>query len=532
MELIYCPNCGKRSGFKRALGFGTFFMVLITLGLWLLAIPLYPARCINCGLTRSSAFWENLRNNPRRAITASRVIAGFVVVFIIFQWLSNPTPDHHADVAATAETAQAPVELVTAHSSGQEFSLGHWSYMLADAKWLPLTPLQDVLSPGESSPYRPETPDSLYLVLDVVVRNDGNSEGSNRASLVPSFELIDGRDELMSGTRSLPGRPGRPEVRSYRQSLRRYVGYAMFPDLLTMLNPGMTMRGQVIFDVPPGDQYALYFEGGYKSGKSTIAAVPGPQTEANATPTDVDFRRSCIDSLSASYSKATNGARPTDELSRDFCECALADFKQTGSTGPFPDCNQRLFGPQASDQAQPPGEPGAALQTLGPAPSPPDRSPSQSTPPAVRQTSDQSAPLPASAQDTHVSPQPILRTASDSLGSGSLNSSSLTVPPSQSKPPLIRPEPLVNSPREIPVPRRTGSIAWSGKVSRGQILTITGNGASLGRVDGSLPQVPVSVAVHWPFEVVEQPTPANGWTLKIRAVDSGKHESLIEWTGR
>ena len=84
MELIYCPNCGKRSGFKRALGFGTFFVVLITLGLWLLAIPFYPARCINCGLTRSSAFWENLRNNPRKAITASSVIAGLVAVFVIF----------------------------------------------------------------------------------------------------------------------------------------------------------------------------------------------------------------------------------------------------------------------------------------------------------------------------------------------------------------------------------------------------------------------------------------------------------------
>ena len=82
MELIYCPNCEKRSGFKRALGFGTFFMVLITLGLWLLAIPFYPARCINCGLTRGSAFWENLRSNPRRAVTVSSVIAGLVVLLM------------------------------------------------------------------------------------------------------------------------------------------------------------------------------------------------------------------------------------------------------------------------------------------------------------------------------------------------------------------------------------------------------------------------------------------------------------------
>jgi len=55
MQMIQCPNCGKLTGFKRNLGFGTFFMVLITGGLWLLAIPFYPLRCITCGLTSSAA---------------------------------------------------------------------------------------------------------------------------------------------------------------------------------------------------------------------------------------------------------------------------------------------------------------------------------------------------------------------------------------------------------------------------------------------------------------------------------------------
>ncbi len=59
MQMIQCPNCGKLTGFKRALGFGTFFMVLLTCGLWLLVIPFYPMRCINCGLTRGSAFAHN-----------------------------------------------------------------------------------------------------------------------------------------------------------------------------------------------------------------------------------------------------------------------------------------------------------------------------------------------------------------------------------------------------------------------------------------------------------------------------------------
>jgi hypothetical protein len=58
MEMIFCQNCGELTGYKRALSFGTFFAVLLTAGLWLLAIPFYPKRCITCGLGKSdSAPW-------------------------------------------------------------------------------------------------------------------------------------------------------------------------------------------------------------------------------------------------------------------------------------------------------------------------------------------------------------------------------------------------------------------------------------------------------------------------------------------
>jgi hypothetical protein len=55
MQMLQCPNCGKLTGFKRALGFGTLFMAVLTCGLWLFLIPFYPARCINCGLRRGTA---------------------------------------------------------------------------------------------------------------------------------------------------------------------------------------------------------------------------------------------------------------------------------------------------------------------------------------------------------------------------------------------------------------------------------------------------------------------------------------------
>lgn len=59
MDVLYCPNCQKKSGFKRALGVGTIIMIVLTCGFWLLLVPLYPARCINCGTTRGSAMIQN-----------------------------------------------------------------------------------------------------------------------------------------------------------------------------------------------------------------------------------------------------------------------------------------------------------------------------------------------------------------------------------------------------------------------------------------------------------------------------------------
>jgi hypothetical protein len=55
MQMIHCPNCQKLTGYKRQIGFGTFFAVLLTAGLWLLAIPFYPKRCITCGLTKGDS---------------------------------------------------------------------------------------------------------------------------------------------------------------------------------------------------------------------------------------------------------------------------------------------------------------------------------------------------------------------------------------------------------------------------------------------------------------------------------------------
>jgi len=49
MVMLFCRNCKKLTGFKRALGVGTVILLFLTGGLWLVAIPLYPKRCVACG---------------------------------------------------------------------------------------------------------------------------------------------------------------------------------------------------------------------------------------------------------------------------------------------------------------------------------------------------------------------------------------------------------------------------------------------------------------------------------------------------
>ena len=89
MQMLQCPNCGKLTGFKRALGFGTLFMVILTCGLWLLVIPFYPARCINCGLTRGSAISHNFAVWFRELSPASKVLVLVSPVLFFLAWLSS-----------------------------------------------------------------------------------------------------------------------------------------------------------------------------------------------------------------------------------------------------------------------------------------------------------------------------------------------------------------------------------------------------------------------------------------------------------
>ena len=67
METFYCPTCGRRTGFARRLGWGTFFASVITFGFWILAIPFYDKRCNVCGNFKYG-YTPGTTNAPRRSV--------------------------------------------------------------------------------------------------------------------------------------------------------------------------------------------------------------------------------------------------------------------------------------------------------------------------------------------------------------------------------------------------------------------------------------------------------------------------------
>ena len=49
MRFLYCENCEKKTGYKRRYSWRTYLAVGVTFGLWLLVMPFYSLRCIDCG---------------------------------------------------------------------------------------------------------------------------------------------------------------------------------------------------------------------------------------------------------------------------------------------------------------------------------------------------------------------------------------------------------------------------------------------------------------------------------------------------
>lgn len=107
-----------------------------------------------------------------------------------------------------------------------------------------------------SNEYLDEPPDATYLFVDLAVANLDNDQRT-----IPPFKLIDANNA------------------EYGTSDRAWAAEGSI-GLLPSLNPSVSKRAYVIFDVPQGRSYKLKVSGGYWSSDDALIEL-SPTTKRN-----------------------------------------------------------------------------------------------------------------------------------------------------------------------------------------------------------------------------------------------------------
>jgi hypothetical protein len=132
------------------------------------------------------------------------------------------------------------------HAIGDSVSAGYWTYRCNGTQWMSL-----LVSDFGSM----EQPDAAYLVVDITIRNDDRS-----ASTRPPMKLIDSQG------------------REFSESSKEYV-LPQSIGTLKELNPSVSSRGYVLFDVPPQGKYVLKVSGGFESDDFKLIDLPKAQLQ-------------------------------------------------------------------------------------------------------------------------------------------------------------------------------------------------------------------------------------------------------------
>jgi TonB family protein len=162
-------------------------------------------------------------------------------------------PNVAEDIPASKKPPVYPVN--------REFRIGYWSYQVNDGRWMPAIP---------TIGNRMELADAVFMVLDVTARNEDRSP-----SALPNFKLID------------------TEGREYHSSpkgkfMRSLFGVPVILSSYTDVNPGVSKRGNLVFDVPQDRAYLLQVSGGIRSGQFALVTLVPPSPKSDASDRDLN----------------------------------------------------------------------------------------------------------------------------------------------------------------------------------------------------------------------------------------------------
>jgi hypothetical protein len=181
-----------------------------------------------------------------RLTEMGRFLALIIVVGALIWWFSRSPETSNQDQAVAP--ASTPAHII--HAIGEEFSIGYWSYQCNGATRARMIPAFG----------RAVIPNGIFVVIDITVQNTDRS-----SSTIPPFHLIDADGREYDASSALTN---------------SFLG--AFEDL----NPGLSKRGLVAFDVLPDHEYTLQVSGGIESGKSALVNITAPATPASEEPSE------------------------------------------------------------------------------------------------------------------------------------------------------------------------------------------------------------------------------------------------------
>jgi len=187
--------------------------------------------------------------NSTKAWTASWAVTGSAIAVIVVAVLVTPTKTPissqstggqikitQKNIPSEPETKAEPEpKAPTKPKIGDGVFIGYWAYSCEGARW----------KKSIGSGYTIKYPDAEFLIIDLVIRNDDKT-----ASTLPPVKLVDSQ--------------GR-EYDASSDSIYLDNSFGIWKKV----NPGVTSRGYIAFDVPHGT-YALKLSGGFTSGKSEL----------------------------------------------------------------------------------------------------------------------------------------------------------------------------------------------------------------------------------------------------------------------
>jgi hypothetical protein len=190
--------------------------------------------CVNCGAKAGPT--NSISPRPAKRGTWSvlvLVLGAFFLVWVLIDTQSSRSSKVENSAPEAPAVAAQETPAVVSHKMNETVQVGVWSYEVTRVRW--------VSSIG--SDYTRELPDAKFLLVDLLIRNDDRTP----STLAP-LKLIDA------------------ENREFDESSKGALLDGSF-GLLKSVNPGVTSRGTVVFDVPEG-KYVLRVPGGFASHKS------------------------------------------------------------------------------------------------------------------------------------------------------------------------------------------------------------------------------------------------------------------------